>query len=91
MYARFAAIRITFTKMKPVVIASELIANSKQLTEVLLITSVFVFLFWYIKYLWSRRRLYLCSRNMEGPFHLPIIGSSFYFMKNPLGKQLLLL
>ncbi|CAH1107559.1 unnamed protein product [Psylliodes chrysocephalus] len=38
---------------------------------------------WYIKYLWSRRKLYWYSMNIPGPFGLPLIGSAVLF----IGKE----
>ncbi|KAJ8954175.1 hypothetical protein NQ318_005770, partial [Aromia moschata] len=40
------------------------------------------FLIWYLRLLWSRRRLYELASKMPGPFSLPLIGSALFFAGN---------
>nr|CAH7734661.1 unnamed protein product [Callosobruchus chinensis] len=36
---------------------------------------------WYLDHRWKRRKWYSCSRNIPGPYALPIIGASYYLVK----------
>ncbi|KAK5638112.1 hypothetical protein RI129_012407 [Pyrocoelia pectoralis] len=39
-----------------------------------------IFLFWYIRHLWGRRKLYQMARQRPRPFALPLVGSAFYLL-----------
>ncbi|XP_018565944.1 cytochrome P450 4C1-like [Anoplophora glabripennis] len=38
---------------------------------------------WYLSYLWKRRKLYIYSWNIPGPFALPFIGAAYKFIGSP--------
>ncbi|CAH0559426.1 unnamed protein product [Brassicogethes aeneus] len=50
--------------------------------SVLYVMLVFVF-FFLVYFLWCRRKLYITSGKLPGPFAWPIIGNGFYFLGNP--------
>lgn len=57
-----------------------------SVANILLLSSTLSLLIWYIRYIWNRRKLYTYCRKIQGPFSLPLIGSSYYFLQGNLGK-----
>lgn len=53
--------------------------------ELYFITITFVILFWLLKFVWKRRKLYVSASKLPGPYGLPIIGSAHKFMGHASG------
>ncbi|XP_023312994.1 cytochrome P450 4C1-like [Anoplophora glabripennis] len=51
--------------------------------ELLLVALTCTLLTWYLQFLWSRRKLYECSRKLPGPFAFPLVGSALHFIGSP--------
>lgn len=58
-----------------------------SVTTFLVISVIGIFVTWYAKILWTRRKLYRFSGKLTGPFALPVIGSTIYFLGNTHSKQ----
>lgn len=53
--------------------------NKWTATHIFITTVSVAFVVWYFRILWSRRKLYLFSRTVPGPFSLPLYGSFLSF------------